>query len=590
MDENSQMGVPPETSGRRLSWVVTWLLAPVGLSLLVLFLTRLFRLSSSETFDEFTYLRLGVRIFRYRDFECLSSPMVPPLPILLETWLPALRARSLPESDGWESAVPDLIRQARLLTSILVGVPLVGVVYAWLARRRGWLVGVLGGGLVALSPSVLAASSIATTDACFVLFALLALAALHRYQVQPSRWSFVLLGSSMGLALASKQSAVILFAVALVEILIKLPARKPGWTQVDFCFWALFRSGTWLAGLVALAFLVDWGLYGFKLGPRFGDGGAHVTIPIIVPMVANLFPDGEAIMEFARRLRPPLALDTFVGQMNHASQGHAAFLMGQYSSQGWWYFFPVALGLKSTPAELLMMGLVIFFAFRPGSWRDPARRLWLCAAGVMLGAGICSSLNIGHRYMLLIYPLIVLIVVDWLGEKAARWPARVIASGVLLLTWQAISLAGIAPHYLAYFNSLCGGPSQGYRYLVDSSLDWGQDLPSLRRALEARGYHKVALCYFGTARPSAYGLRSVDWMGVGGDDPSACDWLAISATSLQGVYGASDALKRFADLPSTPVGYSIFLYDLNDQRVRPVWDAIRSRFRPPPEAVPREPE
>jgi hypothetical protein len=196
---------------------------------------------------------------------------------------------------------------------------------------------------------------------------------------------------------------------------------------------------------------------------------------------------------------------------------------------------------------------------------------------------MASALNIGHRYMLPIYPLAILLAADRLGEGAARRPGRVAAVGVALLAGQAVSAAGIAPHYLGYFNVLCGGPSRGYRYLVDSSLDWGQDLPALRRELEARGYRKVALCYFGTARPSSYGLRSMDWMAPGDPVASGCDWLAISATALQGAYtGSSELFDRFGALPSARAGYSIFLYDLTDPRVREALDAVRRSSRPRP--------
>jgi 4-amino-4-deoxy-L-arabinose transferase-like glycosyltransferase len=595
MDERSEIGEPASLeplkseldrstrlSSLTVQRIVAWLLVPLALGLLVLFLNRLFRVASCETFDEFTYLRLGIRIFRYHEMASMSSPMTPPLPILLQYWLPALQARFLPEGEGWEMEVPGLIRSARLLASIFIGVPLVLLVYAWLARRRGWLVGALGGGLVALSPTVLAASSIATTDACFALFALVALMALRRYQLRPGRGSYFLLGAAIGVALASKQSGAILFPVALVEFFLKLSGRKPGWTWVDYGLWVVFRAGSWISGLVALAFLVDWAFYGFGLGPTFGAGNANISLPIIVPMIADLFPNSEAVVDSARHLRPPLAIDTFIGQMNHAARGHAAFLMGRHAFRGWWYFFPVAIGVKSTPAELLMIGLTLFLAFRKRNWTDPTRRLWLSTAGFMLLAGVCSSLNIGHRYMLLIYPLIVLISLDWLGEHAGRFSRRVMASGVLLLAWQGLCVAGIAPHYLAYFNSFCGGPSQGYRYLVDSSLDWGQDLPSLRRELEARGYRRVGLTYFGTANPSAYGLRSVGWTSLDKSAISECDWLAISATSLQRVYGSNGSnTEVFEALPSIKVGYSIFLYDLKDSRVRKAWDGIHPFLRVP---------
>src|SRR5206468_2202146 len=92
-------------------WAIL-LLAPAMLVVLVLTQTWLFRSTTCETYDEFTYLRLGVCIYRHADFPSLASPMCPPLPILLEYWLPALRAEFTPGTEGWEREVPGLIRQA----------------------------------------------------------------------------------------------------------------------------------------------------------------------------------------------------------------------------------------------------------------------------------------------------------------------------------------------------------------------------------------------------------------------------------------------------------------------------------------------
>lgn len=573
--------LPSATSPSRR--VVAWLVVPAVLGVLVFAQARLFREATCETYDEYTYLRMGICIYRDGDFKSLASPMCPPLPILLEYWLPALSNRETPGSEEWERLSPSMMKQARTLTSLLVGVPLAWVVYAWLARRRGWMVGALGGGLVALSPSILASASIATTDACFTLFALVALAALHWYQARPSPWTYLASGTAIGLAIASKQTGFLLFAVALVGFLPRLPARKEGWTRVDHGFVVIFWAAKRLLGLVLLAFLADWACYGFGFAPKFGAADSHMPIPVIIPMVVDLLPNGEAIMDEIRRWGPPLAIDTFLGQLDHATTGHNAFLMGRHSFRGWWYFFPVAIALKSTPAELTMMALVAFMALRPGTWRDPTRRLWLVAILVLLGAGMTSSINIGHRYMLLVYPLVILLAVDRLGELATRRSTLALALGSLLLAWQAVSAVGIAPHYLSYFNSFCGGPSEGYRYLVDSSLDWGQDLPSVRRELDARGYRQVALCYFGTGRPFYYGLRAVDWKDLDEDAAAQCDWLAISATALQGAYGGSSELaEKFKDVPAIRAGYSIFLYDLKDPRVRAIWDEIRATSSPPP--------
>ncbi len=566
--------------------LVAGVAVPVVLAALVLGQTAWFAATTCETYDEYTYLRMGICVYRDHDWKSLASPMCPALPIVLEYWLPALRTPFLPGSAEWDDQVPDLTRQARFLTASTLGVPLVWLVYGWLARRRNWVVGAIGGGLLALSPTFLAAASVATTDACFACFGVVATGLIHWYQVRPSRGTFVAMGGGIGLAIAAKQSGAIFFAVALIEVLLRLPRRQPGWTGVDYGLRLALWIGNRLGLLVVVAGLTDWACYGFHFAPPFGAAGVYSSIPVIVPMVLALFPNGEQVMEAIRHCGPPLALDTFVGQMEHARQGHGAFLMGMHGSKGWWYFFPVALGIKSTPVELALMAVTLGLACRPSTWRDPARRVWLASALIMLGAGMVSSINIGQRYMLLIYPLVILAAVDWLGQTLARWPGRGLALGVSLLAWQASSVAGVMPHYLAYFNSAIGGPAQGYRYLVDSSLDWGQDIPTLKRLLDERNYHSVAFCYFGTGQVRTYNLRTIDWLTPDEPTAAACDWLAISATSLMGAYGASSPLyERLRDLPSTQAGYSIFLWDLRDPRVRAVWNELRHRANPLPVAA-----
>jgi hypothetical protein len=474
-----------------------------------------------------------------------------------------------------------------MVTSVVIGVPLVWTVYFWLAKRRGPLVGAIGGGMTALSPTVLAASSLATTDACFALFALLALGALRRYQDHPSRRSFAGLGVALGLAFGAKQSSIFLVPVVLMELILKSVGRGGAGTRVDACLRTLWRSGWRLVALGLIAFVVNWALFGFGFGPPFEKGNPHVPLPIVVPMVADLLPNGEAVMRVVNRWGTPLPVETFFGLLNKASTGHSAFLMGEHSFHGWWYFFPVAVALKSTPAELVLLGLTAALAARPRNWVDPARRLWLGSIVVIVALGVSSSMNYGHRHMILLYPLCFLLACDVLC--ASQWirtrTARLAAVGCLLLSWQAVSAFGVAPHYLGYFNSsFCGGPMQGYRYLVDSSLDWGQDLPTLRRELEARGYHKVALCYFGTALPEAYGLRSIGWDSFEGPIAAGCDWLAISATELQGVYAlTTERIELFGPLPSARAGYSIFMYDLKDPRVRKAL-AVARRHREPQSA------
>src|SRR5262249_21373214 len=118
---------------------------------------------------------------------------------------------------------------------------------------------------------------------------------------------------------------------------------------------------------------------------------------------------------------------------------------------------------------------------------------------------IASQLNIGHRHILPIYPALF-IACGAAGYLFQKDRSATLASAVaILLLWQIGESIAISPNYLAYFNEIAGGPSRGYDRLVDSSLDWGQDLPALKCWIEnhATIVHGKALylAYFGTADP-----------------------------------------------------------------------------------------
>src|SRR5205823_2738475 len=90
------------------------------------------------------------------------------------------------------------------------------------------------------------------------------------------------------------------------------------------------------------------------------------------------------------------------------------------------------------------------------------------------GFAIGSHLNIGHRHILITYPIIYILAgATALGFRRIWLTAAVVA----VLGWHAAISIAFRPDYLAYFNPLLGGPTRAYEHLIDSSLDWGQDLP-----------------------------------------------------------------------------------------------------------------
>ncbi len=126
------------------------------------------------------------------------------------------------------------------------------------------------------------------------------------------------------------------------------------------------------------------------------------------------------------------------------------------------------------------------------------------------------------------------------------WLKPVVAA---LVAWHVADSLSVRPDYLAYFGPQAGGSEGGYRHLVDSSLDWGMDLPELKRWLDARdpeGRERVFLAYFGTDSPSYHGIKAQRLPGFFDRrkrEPYALEpgYYAISATLFQGLYVAAFA-------------------------------------------------
>jgi hypothetical protein len=195
------------------------------------------------------------------------------------------------------------------------------------------------------------------------------------------------------------------------------------------------------------------------------------------------------------------------------SRYRKAFLNGDYRSSGWVQFFPYTVSVKTPLALFALIALAGLHALsRRRSGPEWRARLYewsplLSLFGVYWTFSLTSHLNIGHRHITPIYPVLFV-----LASGAACWIVRPLRwTGVLvaaLAAWFAAESVWIRPHYLAYFNELVG-PRDAYKHLVDSSLDWGQDLPDLHRWL---GEHppsgRVFISYFGSGDLAYYGIHA----------------------------------------------------------------------------------
>ena len=531
-----------------------------ALSALFLAQTFWFASNHSLTYDETAYLNLSIQSVHDGRLDPNFPAMgIAPLPALLTYVAPLALSRAdvAPSTHRWEARrdAPQLIRRPRFLNSILIGVPLVVTIFWWLWRRHGLPAAALGGGVAALSPTLIAHGAIATMDAGLALFGTLAMAAIAWFANAPGTGRLLVCAIAIAAVMTAKYSGVFLLPVASAVFLLSSIRRHSG------------RRGMALVRPVLRDVIVPSALLVVLTLPLWWAGHLFARVP---PPDGSVSPRNLA--QLADTLAPVAGLRY---QLAHVKNGGEAFLAGQHSTDGWWYYFPLTFLIKSTPAELALaavLAIALIAALRH-PWRsltrlDSSLQCLLLAASLLAWLLVNSRLNLGHRYMILMYPILIIASSDWIARRLRDKRVYLAAAIGSLLILQAVSSLTIAPHHFEYVNRFAGGPKNAWRMLADSDLDWGQDLPSLRRYLEQHADERVALKYFGSGRPEAYGVDVAEIRHLRAQ-PDAYTVLALSATYLNGLY--MNGLDPFTELrklePDAQAGYSIMLYDLRRPEV-----------------------
>lgn len=597
--------------------------------LLVLFAQAIFSAGlKSPTVDEPNHLTRGYAYLKTGDLRFSRTTGHPPLfNLLCALPLALLKEIGSPRDyAGWEGGflnayattfifgnpVPlDRLFFLGRLPVMFVALCLAALVSRW----AGELYGAWGRAIAllfcALDPNLIAHGRLVTTDVGAAFFYALAIYAFWRFWRRPWLPALVPVGIAMGLAQCVKFSAILLLPIlgslGLTEVLgfcrssrsfrgPRLAAdRRVIWTS------AALAWGGAMAVIVLLAGLTIWAVYGFGVGQ---PSGWTVAVP------------APAYVEGLRTI------------LTRVSTERPTFLMGQRLSEGRWYYFGVALLVKTPLPTLIALSLAaISNRWRRFSWAE-----WplLLVPLLYLGTSARSTLNLGYRHLLPILPFLWIYAgrlgflfaipkinaktqrgkgarktFPWRpgglatcvfvsgdaprGGRKARWAVVVVS---ILGIWLAAGTLGVAPDYLAYFNELAGGPDGGWRYLVDSNLDWGQDLYALKAYLaEQDGAASASgkglagdalyLSWFGSTYPYLYdpdlayrplpGHFSYPYSREAARSAynpyhPAPGLYAISATNLQGLgLAAGDVFARFrSQEPVARIGHSIFVYEVTD--------------------------
>jgi hypothetical protein len=446
-----------------------------------------------------------------------------------------------------------------VLLSLLLGF----FVFKWASELYGIEAGLFSSLIYAFSPNMLAHSRLATTDLGLSCFIFLACYRLWKFGLRPSARNLLLAGLTLGLALISKFTAVFLLPMYLgfpfVQLFLKERTDESSTGTEPYPPADLLKRGSTLIAysvlMISIGFLAIGAAYPFSLQTP-----------------------GK---EYVKGLQ---------WSLGHSEKGHDAFLWGQISQKGWWYYHLVALAIKTPIALQIMLLLAIYVSLsRRMKKANLYHDFFIVLPPLLLLAAISvGSVKIGLRHVLPVFPFIFVFIGRFFEPRLER---RLFPVAAFCLTvWYLLSSVNIYPHYLAYFNEYVGGPANGYKYLVDSNLDWGQDLKGLKRYMESRNIGKVKLSYFGIADPQYHG---VSYEPISDQDLSALEEgrftrgvFAVSATFLQGLYlpHERDRYQWFRNQPPTAqIGYSIFVYEVDCRKERMTEGATQKPiFSPPP--------
>ncbi len=430
-----------------------------------------------------------------------------------------------------------------------------GVVWGWSRRLFGNTTALLSTLLFTTLPPILAHSGLATTDMALTATFAGALLAFICWLENPTLMRSVLLGLAGACAILAKLSALLFLPACALAFLALHWVVGRGTSKTTVSYSSHWRM---VGPIILVAVLVTWGGYRFTTGSMTNtEERPHGIVDKVVGADGFFHGLAYAFIEAPIFPAPELLKGIKRVKAKNAS-GHSGYLLGKPRKTGVWYFFPVVLAVKS-PLPFLILTLIGFFSL-VRLWR--CRRTWSSltpAVGSIVLLLVClpSNINLGVRHILPIYPLLAIVA----GYGATKlWtvgrPRLIGASAVfVLVVWHLVSSFLTHPDYLAYFNELAN--HQPGWFLVDSDLDWGQDLKRLATTLRARGVEEVAIAYFGTADLSRHSLPSIRELTAA--QPTT-GWIAISEFRLRTQQG--DYAWLVAHEPVAVVGRSIRLYDL----------------------------
>ncbi len=464
------------------------------------------------------------------------------------------------------------------------------IIFKWTSEIfKSKLAGLLSLILFAVSPNIIAHGRFITTDMGVTAFSVFALYSWWKFLKDPTGKKFIWASLlQAGLHLAKFSSPLFLPIIGLMAI-VAIFSYKQKWSLAKRA--KLYLGATVLATIIAYAVVGIWyQVCIFKMplevqqnliGESIADSDfKNAGLATKLTKMTEIYP-----------LRPYAQyLLGFVMVAAHASYGHSTYFMGE-TGQNWPEYYFIAYLLKEPLTSQIFLGLAVLISIgilvaflksrqKGKEFKEAFKQYGVLAPFVFLILlymimGMKAKLQLGIRYIVPIFPYLYIIIGGLIAYQLNRWKKKknLFKFGwvvVLLLTiWLFGANFKIYPHYLAYFNETIGGPENGWQYLVDSNIDWGQDLRRLKKYVAENNIQNIKVDYFGGGDLDYY-LGEGNYEPWGFNKGPATGWLAVSINAIQWNstnHGDKQSYHWLTDNydPFEKLGYSIFLYRLPEK-------------------------
>ena len=486
---------------------------------------------------------------------------------------------------------------------ILIGILLGFYIFRFVRELWGDLAGIIALVFYSFSPTFLAHTRLVTTDVAAAAAFFISFYYLYKWLKIPVWRNLCIFGVVLGLSFLTKFSTFLLIPIfgfiILTWVLLQERGKK---------LWSLKKYLGGFILVLIIAYLAVGAVYAFHVWHYPIQKQAIDTTFILStfgfkPLVnLSVWISSQPVL----RAWGHYFLG-FLMVLQRSGGGNTTYYLGEVSANGSRSYFPLVYLIKEPLAYILLVFFALFLALKKFIvYKKSGGKLFrqdflnllknnfaefgmLTISIVYWIFSIKSNLNIGVRHVLptlpFIYALTARQISFWIKggiqERISNYHGfwqlfglywRRFKRGFIiavLFIWAVTSVVSVWPSFLAYFNGIAGGPNYGYKFVVDSNNDWGQDILRLAQFIEKNNIKEIKMDYFSGA-PAEYYIKTAKIDSFNREIPQK-GWLAVSATIYMGAckgdkipcsYGERAYTWLDQYKPVAKIGYSIFVYDI----------------------------